>query len=163
MPSPGFATRSVSWCGPCWGVTYTLNESVCELHYSKWIMSFLIGLAYVECLPLVESWSSIAFKISQQWYQLTTADASYPVSFFQLNGAGASLSFWTALRTGQNLLFCSGNVDWIQHCISANEVQAKQSKLKELGPLSLLIQCKMLLQTELCIKQSILFLQLHAC
>ncbi len=37
------------------GVTYTLNESVCELHYSKWIMSFLIGLAYVECLPLVES------------------------------------------------------------------------------------------------------------
>ncbi len=27
--------------------TYTLNESVCELHYSEWIMSFLIGLAYV--------------------------------------------------------------------------------------------------------------------
>lgn len=139
--------------------------------------SWLDWLTWVS--PLVESWSSIAFKISQQWYQLTTADASYPVSIFQLNGAGASLSARASLNRSQNWPAFPGR--WQKSCpepaflqwkcrlgqtgssTALVQTRYKQSKLEESGPLSPLVQCKMLLQTELCIKQSILFLQLHAC
>lgn len=78
--------------------TYTLNENICELHYSDWTTSFLIGLTW---LSVSHCW--IAFRISQQWYQWTTADANYPISIFQLNGAGDSFQpgcLWTALRPG---------------------------------------------------------------
>lgn len=79
--------------------TYTRNKSVCELRCSEWIVSFLIGLAWVS---VSHCWRvKVALHSeSQQWYQWTSADASYPVSIFQLNGAGVSFQLWTALRTG---------------------------------------------------------------